>query len=138
MMEKLIHAFYPLTLALFAVGVTGAFAAPRVEQNLDFDWRFIQQDVAGAEQPDFADAQWRLLDVPHDWSIEGTYSTNHPGTDALVSYLPTGIGWYRKVIDAPADWAGRRVEIQFDGVFRNCTVWLNGQKVGGDLYGCRS
>ena len=131
------HRFLVL-FALLAVGVAGAFAAPRGEQNLDFDWRFIQQDVAGAEQPDFADAQWRLLDVPHDWSIEGTYSPNHPGTDALVSYLPTGIGCYRKVIAAPADWAGRRVEIQFDGVFRNCTVWLNGQKVGGDLYGFRS
>ena len=53
-------------------------AAARVTNPLDDDWRFLKADAPGAERPEFNDAGWRLLDVPHDWSIEGPFDAQHP------------------------------------------------------------
>ena len=100
----------------------------------DKDWKFIQQDVSRAEQAGFDDADWRVLDLPHDWSIEGDYDRNHPMGDRC-GYLPAGIGWYRKTIAVPSDWKGKHVEIAFDGVYMNSTVWANGKKLGLRPYG---
>ncbi len=107
-----------------------------VAEQLLFDdgWKFIQKDIPGAEQKDYLDADWRTLDLPHDWSVEGKFDRNHPSTDRS-GYLPTGIGWYRKTIDVPVAWRGKVVAIQFDGIFRNSTVWANGRKLGNRPYG---
>ncbi|TWU46935.1 glycoside hydrolase family 2 TIM barrel-domain containing protein [Rubripirellula reticaptiva] len=105
--------------------------------SFDKDWQFIQQDVPGAEQPDFDDSAWRQLDVPHDWSVEGEYDENNQ-MGAGGGYLPAGIGWYRKTISVPADWRGKHIEIAFDGIFMNSTVWANGQKLGNRPYGWSS
>lgn len=105
--------------------------------SFDSDWKFIQQDVSGAEQVGFEDSGWRVLDVPHDWSIEGEYSEDHPMGDQC-GYLPAGIGWYRKTIAVNPDWKGKHVEIAFDGVYMNSTVWANGEKLGNRPYGWSS
>ncbi|GAA3638464.1 glycoside hydrolase family 2 TIM barrel-domain containing protein [Flavivirga jejuensis] len=102
--------------------------------SFDANWKFIQQDVSGAEQIDFNDASWRTLNLPHDWSIEGTYDANNP-MGAQCGYLPAGFGWYRKTIPVPQDWKGKHIEIAFDGVFMNSTVWANGQELGTRPYG---
>lgn len=100
----------------------------------DEDWKFVQKDVSGAELAGFSDSDWRELDLPHDWSVEGKFDRKNPSTDRS-GYLPTGIGWYRKTIDVPREWKGKQVAIQFDGVFRNSTVWANGKKLGKRPYG---
>ncbi len=100
----------------------------------DEDWKFARQDVMEAAQPGYDDREWRVLDVPHDWSIEGEYQKSHPMRDTC-GYLPAGIGWYRKTIPVPPQWRGRQVRIAFDGVFMNSTVWANGRKLGTRPYG---
>ena len=78
-----------------------------------------------------------ILDVPHDWSIEGEYREDNPMGDRC-GYLPAGIGWYRKTIPVSKQWKGKHVEIAFDGVFMNSTVWANGKKLGTRPYGWSS
>ena len=75
-----------------------------------------------------------LLDVPHDWGVEGTYDTIY-GTDWQSGYLPTGIGWYRKELELKEDPKSHTIELQFDGVYMNSSVWVNGNFVGNHKYG---
>jgi beta-galactosidase len=103
-------------------------------KNFDKDWRFIKQDAPGAENPAFDDSQWRKLNVPHDWSIEGPYDQNNP-TGSGGGYLPSGIGWYRKLFTMAAADAKRKVSIEFDGVMSNSEVFINGVSVGKRPYG---
>ncbi|WP_139956491.1 glycoside hydrolase family 2 TIM barrel-domain containing protein [Flavicella sediminum] len=102
--------------------------------SFDANWKFIQQDIPGAEQVNFDDATWRTLNLPHDWSIEGEYHESNP-MGAQCGYLPAGFGWYRKTITVPENWKGKQIEIAFDGVFMNSTVWANGKELGTRPYG---
>ena len=97
-------------------------------------WKFSKGDPQGAQTPEFNDSSWRTLDLPHDWSIEGPFSEDAPaaGTGA---YLPTGIGWYRKQFALPAATRGKRVALQFDGVYQRSEVWINGTSLGMRPYG---
>jgi beta-galactosidase len=111
--------------------------AQRQTQSFDRDWRFHLGDVPGAEQAAFADAKWRKLDVPHDWSIEGAFSEQNPAGVAGGA-LPGGVGWYRKAFSTPAGDSGKLVFIEFDGVYRNSEVWINGRSLGKRPYGYSS
>src|ERR1043165_5047793 len=98
--------------------------APRRTVSFDADWRFFQGAADGAERPEFNDRNWRRLDVPHDWSIEGPFArTNRTG--GAGGYLPSGIGWYRKSFSLPETDRGRSAWIEFDGVMANSDVWIN-------------
>ncbi|HEV2445976.1 MAG TPA: hypothetical protein VGS58_08645, partial [Candidatus Sulfopaludibacter sp.] len=108
--------------------------APRIHESFDFDWKFFKGDAPGAEAPAFADATWRSLHLPHDWSIEGPFAQNEPSGGAGGN-APTGIGWYRKRFRVPASYADRKVAIGFDGVFQNSEVWLNGHYLGRRPFG---
>jgi beta-galactosidase len=109
-------------------------AQARVTTSFDADWRFFKGDAPGGEQPNFNDAAWRKLDVPHDWSIEGPFDKDNP-TGGAGGFLPAGVGWYRKQFTLPANYAQRRVFIDFDGVMANSDVWLNGFQLGHRPYG---
>lgn len=136
------RSFFPNGLfspSLLSVLWFAACAFASVEQppnarttiSLDADWRFHLGDEPAASQPGFDDTSWRLLDVPHDFSAEGEFSrTNASGT----AFLPGGIAWYRKAIPMLADWAGKRVSIEFDGVSMNSEVWINGKSLGKRPY----
>ncbi len=108
-------------------------------QVLDADpgWKFMLGDPAGAEATAFADNTWRTVNLPHDWSIEGRPEKTNP-TGSGGGFFPTGIGWYRKSFTAPADWRGKRVSVEFDGVYRDSTIYLNGHKLGTQPYGYTS
>src|SRR5215467_13991963 len=95
----------------------------RERRNFDDQWRFYKGDAKGAELPGFDDAAWRTLRLPHDWSIEGPYS---PENASGTGYLPGGIGWYRKSFVLPDLAADRKVFLEFDGVYRDSDVWING------------
>ncbi len=124
----------PLVL-LLSCAVAGLGGAQEGSQSsrqrllMDYGWTFTTGDPAGAEQPGFDDSGWRSLDLPHDWSIEGPYDQNAP-TTGRGGYLPTGVGWYRRVFTIPAGVRGRRVTIELDGVYQNSDVWVNGQHLG--------
>ena len=128
-----------LVVALGLAGSGGAadLATVRQHQSFDFGWRFHAGDAAAAEQPGADDPGWRPVDLPHDWSIEGPYD-EHAATGGSGGYLPTGVGWYRKTFTLPETDRGRRVALQFDGVYQHSTVWLNGHKIGGWPYGYAS
>ncbi|MGD0389144.1 MAG: glycoside hydrolase family 2 TIM barrel-domain containing protein [Tepidisphaeraceae bacterium] len=107
---------------------------PRSVESFDSDWRFVLGDAPGAQGAEFDDLTWRKLDVPHDWSIEGTIDKDN-STGKSGGYFPAGIGWYRKHFTLPAGDAGRRVFVEFDGVMANSDVWVNGFKLGHRPYG---
>lgn len=108
--------------------------AQRIRESFDFGWRFFKGDAPGAEQPDFSEAGWRDVDLPHDWSIEGPFDQKAP-SGGTGGYLPTGIGWYRKRFFLPESLKGSLITIEFDGVYENSEVWVNGQYVGKRPYG---
>ena len=109
----------------------------RVVVSLDADWSFCLGDAADAEKPGFDDRAWRRLDVPHDWSIEGENREDNPGGGS-IGYFPTGTGWYRKTFDVPGYSKERLYSIEFDGVYMNSTVWVNGVCLGTWPYGYSS
>ena len=107
---------------------------PRITESFDFGWRFVRNDALGAEQSAFKDTDWSPLDLPHDWSIEGPVD-EHAASAGPGGYMPTGIGWYRKKFAVPAAWRGKVVVIEFDGVYQNSDVWINGHHLGHRPYG---
>lgn len=98
------------------------------------DWRFIREALEGAEDPAFDDAAWRTVNLPHDWSIEGPFR-GKDACDWRGGYVPLGTGWYRKTFEVPATLEGRRVSIEFDGIYKDSDVWINGQHLGSRWYG---
>ncbi len=105
--------------------------------NFDDNWRFSRGAAPRAHEPGFNDSRWMILDLPHDWSIELPFSEKDPG-GSRGGYLPGGIGWYRKSFTLSSNLKGKRVAIEFDGVYMNATVWLNGHKLGIHHYGYTS
>lgn len=110
---------------------------PRLTLAADAGWKFQLGDPAGAEAPSFADASWRTVNLPHDWSIESKPDKDNPSGSG-GGFFPGGTGWYRKTFSAPANWKGKRVSVEFDGVYRDATVYLNGHKLGSQPYGYTS
>ena len=122
------------------------------------DWRFHRGDLDGAEASAFDDASWRVLDVPHDWSIEdlpgaepegagaiwtggtsplktGPFDANASEGQIATGWTVGGVGWYRRAFDKPKVSDGGKVELRFEGVYMNCDVWINGVKLGNHCYG---
>lgn len=105
--------------------------------DFDANWRFHLGDVPEAKEEDYADDSWRKLDLPHDWSIEGAFSRDNPA-GVGGGALPGGIGWYRKTFKLPVRDQGKLLFIDFDGVYMNSEVWINGHYLGDRPYGYSS
>ena len=121
-------------LFLCLAAKAAAQSAERQRLSMDPGWRFTLGDPAGAERPGFDDRAWRRLDLPHDWSIEGTMRQDAPGRGQFA-FLPGGIGWYRKAFRLPANARGLEARLEFDGVYMNSDVWINGVHLGKRPYG---
>jgi beta-galactosidase len=107
---------------------------PRQTENFNASWKFYLGNDSSAFQSEYDDSHWRTLTLPHDWSIEGTFSKDAPcKTDGGA--LPTGIGWYRKTFYIPKSANDKAVFIDFDGVYRNSEVWINGHYLAKRAYG---
>ncbi|WP_286860533.1 glycoside hydrolase family 2 TIM barrel-domain containing protein [Proteiniphilum sp. UBA5510] len=97
--------------------------------SFNLGWKFMLGDTPRASIESFDDSAWPFLNLPHDWSIEADFSIDNPTTPGGGA-LPGGIGWYRKTFTPPAADKGKITYIDFDGVYWNSTVWINGQLLG--------
>jgi beta-galactosidase len=128
--------------ALMALLVPVAGASQR-SRDFDRGWKFAlvnRTDItdptgayAHAADPGYDDGPWRSVDLPHDWSIELDPTTE--GTNSETGFLPGGLGWYRKTFTLPRSLAHKSVSLEFDGVYMDSVVFLNGKQVARHPYG---
>lgn len=114
-----------IILALMIL-ISCSTSGPRSVEDFNFDWKFTLGDYSEYASPDFDDSGWRELHLPHDWAIEGEFSKDNP-SGPNGGALPGGIGWYRKEFQTPE---AEKVFIEFDGIYMNSTVYVNGQELG--------
>lgn len=123
-----------------ATGEPAAAAHPVRSENFDGSWKFALANTTGdddpafaeADEPGFDDSSWRALNLPHDWSIE---QPMRPEAGSATGYFPGGLGWYRKTFTLPRSTAGKKVSLEFDGVYMDSEVYLNGALVAAHPYG---
>jgi beta-galactosidase len=154
-----------LTTTILLTVATRAADVPRERLLMDSNWRFalghacdVTKDFdhatgqfsylaktgfgSGASTPDFNDSGWRKLDLPHDWAVELPFSEQGSmshGYKAIGRNFPeSSIGWYRRRFTIPASDLGKRVSVEFDGVFRDSIVWINGHFLGREESGYNS
>lgn len=101
-------------------------------QDFNSNWKFFLGNAGNAQEVNFDDSKWKAVSLPHDYSIEQDYS---PNMEAESGYLPGGTGWYRKNFTVPKEAATKQVRVDFDGVYMNATVYINGHQVGTHPYG---
>lgn len=98
--------------------------------DLNDNWQFILSDNTADFSSLSVDTEtWRTLDLPHDWSIESDFSSNNPATPGGGA-LPGGTGWYRKNFHVDKSLNGKQIFIDFDGIYRCSSVWINGRFLG--------
>ena len=122
-------------LAMILLGTQGLSARDR--QLFDKGWLFTLADSAGMEKNAYSDVAWRSLNLPHDWAIEGDFSPSNP-SGASGGALPGGVGWYRKHFTVNAKEKYNKYVVEFDGVYMNATVYINGHRLGTRPYGYSS
>ncbi len=108
------------------------FSSSARETTINDSWMFTLGDISGAESPDYDDSSWREINLPHDWSIEGKFSTEG---EAESGFLLGGTGWYRKTLILPERLKDKRMVLNFDGVYMNSTVYVNGKEAGTHPFG---
>ncbi|MGC1390195.1 MAG: sugar-binding domain-containing protein, partial [Bacteroidales bacterium] len=116
-----------ITVALSLNNHVSGQLSDREVQNFNFNWKFLKGDISNGQAPELDDSGWRVLDLPHDWSIEGIFNKTYASS---TGFLPAGIGWYRKSFQIPANEKNRKVFISFDGIYNNSEVWINGTWLG--------
>jgi len=124
-LKKTVIAYLILSVTIAAAQGKKA----RIVQDFNKDWNFKIGDYPTAIQSDFNAADWRMLQIPHDWSIEGAFDKNSK-TKQAQGFLPGGKGWYRKTFTIPASFKSKTVWLEFDGVFKNSEVFINGHSLG--------
>ena len=126
---------------LFALAMSSLLLAQQTSSrtitNFDQDWKFFLGESPRAWQANFNDGGWRILNVPHDWSIELENIKDAPGGGS-IGFFPTGVGWYRKTFDVSKYDPEKKYTIEFDGVYMNSEVWVNDVSLGKYPYGYTS
>ena len=132
---KFIASFLVVTALMSCHNRENASDSSREEFNTG--WRFALIDNDSVASPAYDDSNWRKLNLPHDWAIEGDFSESNPsGTGGGA--LPGGIGWYRKDFVVPESDKGKQIYIDFDGAYMNASVYVNGNYLGTRPYGYAS
>ncbi len=120
---------------IIIVGIfTHILSAQRSVIDLQSDWKFSLEDNAASSGELFDDSGWHKVDIPHDWSYEKGISKNG-SQSANGGYFDGGIGWYRKDLHVTKDWLSKLISLEFDGVYMNSEVWINGHYLGKRPYG---
>lgn len=125
-------------IGIFCCMLLGACSSvsvsPREKICFNDNWSFSLSDNPKASETDFDDKEWRVLNLPHDWAIEGDFSKDNPsGTGGGA--LPGGTGWYRKTFIPSNEDSDKIIRIDFDGIYMNSEVFINGQSLGKRPYG---
>ncbi|HWC83184.1 MAG TPA: glycoside hydrolase family 2 TIM barrel-domain containing protein [Pseudonocardiaceae bacterium] len=138
----LASAFAPAARAADAVAGLSPGLSGR-STNIGAQWKFAlvnTTDVtdptgayAHAADPDYDDSAWRTVDLPHDWSIE-LAPVQQADTSSATGFFPGGLGWYRKTFTLPSSLAGKRISVEFDGIYSDAFVYLNGALLGNHPY----
>jgi beta-galactosidase len=130
MMRKKLHIYAFIVIVLLnLISCKSTDNQAREKNDFTKGWAFFPGDEENAKDPSFDDSGWRKLNLPHDWSIEGEFSKDHPaGTGGGA--LPGGTGWYRKHFTVAEADTGKLFFIDFDGVYCNSEVWINGHYLG--------
>lgn len=121
------HFFYLIGLLLIAS--CSKNDSYRIVEDFNQDWKFSLENLKNAQEINFDDTNWRILNVPHDWSIEKGYQKDGE-TASSTGFVLGGIGWYRKTFTLNADDTKKHISIMFDGVYNNSEVWINGNFLG--------
>jgi beta-galactosidase len=130
-------------VALLVLIHSGLFAQNSGITLFDSNWSFCRGGALSAENESYDDSKWKKVDLPHDWSIEDLPGTSSPFTQSAISqvgggFTVGGTAWYRKTFTVPVTQKGKRLIIQFDGVYMNSTVFINGHDLGTHPYGYTS
>jgi beta-galactosidase len=151
-MKKAIFFTLYLLITLFAIGISGCNKMKTMENrrttSFDEGWKFIKGDPSSAESPAFDDSKWRIVDLPHDWSIEdlpdqkegsimGPFSKTAAG-QLSTGFTVGGTAWYRKNFTVDSADRDKIAYLQFDGVYMNSDVWINGKHIGNHPNGYTS
>lgn len=130
------HSFLILTffisfipLSIYGTAPKNLITHVRHQQLFDMHWLFIRSDNPDYRNVNYNDSSWRKLNIPHDWSIELPYAPKFPA-GKNNGYFQEGIGWYRKHFSIDKSKRDKEFVIQFDGVFANSEVWINGHYLG--------
>lgn len=129
-----------LILILIIVSNSVYGSSSRITMDFDADWRFFRGDMFQAQNIVLNDSAWRVVNLPHDWSIENVPGTNSPfAADAITGvsggFSVGGVGWYRKHFHIDEVNKGKRISVLFDGIYMNADIWVNDYYVGNHYYG---
>ncbi len=113
---------------------------PRHKVLMDFDWQFHKGEIKNGENMNLDISSWKKIDLPHDWSVEDIEGTESPFNKEApgaidAGYLEGGTAWYRKEFSIPSGFKKKKITIDFEGIYMNADVWLNGQHLGYHPYG---
>ncbi|MFI5187681.1 MAG: beta-galactosidase GalB [Chitinophagales bacterium] len=129
MKKNILLLLVAISFLLLAAANLAAQTIPGRKTSFNSGWKFLLGDDAAASSLSFNDVAWRSLDLPHDWSIELPFDKESP-TGTGGGALRGGTGWYRKTFMLPASLKGKNIFIDFDGVYMNSEVWINGHSLG--------
>ncbi|MFI3304532.1 MAG: glycoside hydrolase family 2 TIM barrel-domain containing protein [Rikenellaceae bacterium] len=135
-MRRIIRQLIVLLLAANSAYAAEGWDGTSVREceNFNSDWLFTLGDSPEFREPSFDDSEWRELTLPHDWSIESEYTPDFP-TGKNNGFFTEGLGWYRKSFTVAKEDRNCQFVIQFDGVFMNSEVWINGRYLGRRPFG---
>jgi beta-galactosidase len=136
-LRSAVQAVFTVAILVMAGLMACTTNNPRERTSFNAGWKFSLAGNDDSRNGDFDDSGWRLLDLPHDWSIEGEFSADNPASPGGGA-LPGGIGWYRKTFSIESSKRNKLTYIEFDGIYRNSEVWINGNYLGKRPYGYSS
>ena len=127
------NIIYLIALSILSLSCKSENTTVILDEDFNKNWLFFKGQVKDGEKPFYNDSNWRSLNVPHDWAIEGPFSNKH---NARTGGLPvTGEAWYRKHFTVAKENKDKKISIEFDGAMSNAKVWLNGKFIGERPYG---
>lgn len=123
----------PIILAVLAFSIQAY--GQRQKERINFDWKFTLGAQQGAENVDYDDSRWQTVHLPHDASISGPFVRDSLNSDQKNGFLPRRTGWYRKALSIDQDLSGRKAFLEFEGVYRDARVYVNGKELAHQLNG---
>jgi len=110
----------------------------RQYQRINFDWKYVKDEIQGAEKVKFDDSEWQTVHLPHDASISGPFVKDSLNSDRKNGFLPRQKGWYRKSLNFENDLSNKKVFLEFEGIYRDAKVFVNGKQLAHQLNGYES